>query len=680
MAKPWAEVAASDAFVNADANTKQAIQQQYFDSVIKPRVDPTEREAARAQFFSSSAESEATKEINATAWDAMRPYVAPAVDVLGAAGGGILGAAAGPLGAVAGAGLGYAGGKELMNIADTYLGGKPPEAQTPMAAATRVAGNLGEGAAYEMGGQIIAKPLGYVAGKAANYISDLGAEKKAAKILQEAAGADKAAVRGALAASHDVLPAQTLAGQNLPEVQALATLASARNPKPFDAILAQQKAQTVGELQALAQGGTQTEARAAQEAAKRATNAALIPERDLALRSANTAGDLLPGLEAKAAGLEGAAADATDMVRRFVPAGERALQMPAATIAPPPGMPRFPEAFGGYTYMGEMKGIADKWASRAAEASLNLGEGARFARSAADSLAAHGLRPLQSAPIVAGIKNAANGVAFAGNKPVSQSMYEVAHNLEEWTKNGGVIDAFALDAIRKNAVNAAIQRNLAGVDPKMQQKAAASILTEIRPLIDDAIEAAGGVGYKAYLGNYASAMQDIAKTKLAGKAFDLYKSSPDQFVKLVNGDAPKMVEKILGPGRYNISAELAPDVYATLKRAADGVTQADIMAAQSQRGRAALAEIIKQNTVGLRVPFFGVKETAANSLLGAVESRLSKGTMNKLSTAFQSAKGVDDLPKVVPAEDRTMLLRMINNPSSWLPSTLTGTMAGSQSE
>ncbi len=255
-------------------------------------------------------------------------------------------------------------------------------------------------------------------------------------------------------------------------------------------------------------------------------------------------------------------------------------------------------------------------------------------------------------------------------------MDEVANALAEWTNGGGVIDAFALDAIRKNAVNAAVQKNLAGVDPKQQQKVAAKILTEVRPLIDNAIEAAGGTGYKAYLNEYSAAMQDQARTKLAGKALDLYKSSPDRFVKLVNGDAPKDVEKILGSGRYDISNELSPDAYATLKKAADGITQAASMNSQAQRGRAALSEIIKSNTLGLRVPFFGLKETATNALLDSVQSRLSKGTMDKLATAFQSTRNVEELLKVVPAADRNALTQMLSDTSNWLPRTLSGTMAG----
>ena len=608
-------------------------------------------------------------------WQKARPYVAPALEAVGAAGGGIVGAAGGPLGAVAGAGLGYAGAKELLNIGDTYFSGQP--AATPMNAMHRVAGNLAEGATFEMGGQAVGKVLGIGLTKGTNALLNMDPANKAASIARGAASPDLTGTINALrAAPDDITAGQALAGQVRPKMQALATAAAARNPDPILTALARQKAQTIGELEALAQGSTQTEARAAQEATKKAVNAALIPQRDLALSTANIAGEQLPGLQAKAAGMEGAAADATDMVRRFVPAGDRALGMPAATIAPPLGMPKLPEAFGGYTYMGEMKGIADKWAGRAADASLQLGEGARFAKYAADSLAAHGLQPLESKPIIEGITGAANDVALAGNKPVATAMHEVAQAVKEWTNGGGVVDAFALDAIRKNAVNASIQKNLAGADPKVQQKAAASILTEIRPLIDDAIEKAGGTGYKAYLDSYAAEMQDIARTKLAGKALDLYKSSPDQFVKMVNGDAPKAVEKILGSGKYNIAGELHPDAFAVLKRAADGVTRAKEMADQAGQGVIALNEVIRQNTHGIRLPpTLTHTGMAANAALGVLESRVNQKTMDVLSKALEHPDSTLKLLEVIPAVDRTAVRRFLVDNASWLPPTLTGGMA-----
>ena len=81
-----------------------------------------------------------------------------------------------------------------------------------------------------------------------------------------------------------------------------------------------------------------------------------------------------------------------------------------------------------------------------------------------------------------------------------------------------MIDGVALDAIRKNAVNAAIARLRPNMDATSQRKLASSVLTSIKPHIDDAINAAGGKGYAEYLSEHARLSQKVAEKELAGEA------------------------------------------------------------------------------------------------------------------------------------------------------------------
>lgn len=104
-----------------------------------------------------------------------RQMAGPTVEMLGGVGGGVLGAGAGAIasptvvinpvtGGVAGSALGYATAKELLNKADVALGLTKPE--TGGQAMNRAVGNVAEGAAFEVGGQ--------VAGKAINKLVDAG--------------------------------------------------------------------------------------------------------------------------------------------------------------------------------------------------------------------------------------------------------------------------------------------------------------------------------------------------------------------------------------------------------------------------------------------------------------------------------------------------------------------------
>jgi hypothetical protein len=99
----------------------------------------------------------------------------PTAEMLGGVAGGVLGTAAGTVasptvvinpvtGGVAGSAMGYATAKELLNKADVALGLAKPE--TGSQAMNRAVGNIAEGAAFEVGGQ--------VAGKAINKLVDAG--------------------------------------------------------------------------------------------------------------------------------------------------------------------------------------------------------------------------------------------------------------------------------------------------------------------------------------------------------------------------------------------------------------------------------------------------------------------------------------------------------------------------
>ena len=137
--------------------------------------------------------------------------------------------------------------------------------------------------------------------------------------------------------------------------------------------------------------------------------------------------------------------------------------------------------------------MADEWATGAANASLDLGQGARFAQGAADALRSVGIKPLEGAKIAQSIAGVANKPEFAGNDLLAGAAKNVADDIAKWTGSGGVIDAVALDAIRKNSVNAAIQQLRPGVDATTQRNLAAGVLSKVKPLIDDALEAAGGL-------------------------------------------------------------------------------------------------------------------------------------------------------------------------------------------
>jgi hypothetical protein len=589
----------------------------------------------------------------------VRPYVAPIVETGGAIAGGIVGAPLGPAGAVGGAGLGYGIAKEALELADVYMGGK-----TPRQGAEQViepVQNVLEGSTMEVGGRL----AGQYIGKAVGKIADLRQipKQKAAAIVNEALGADRDLVLNSLRAAKGeaITAGQATADINSPTFQALVQRAVKRDPRFMRALADSEGEQTLNQLAKLAGGVSETEVRTAVQEGKTALNKATSPTREAALDRANL-GKEVAALESQAAQLGEEAAAQVQKVRELVNAGKVAEAAARLQLI----KKNLPVGFSRYTYPGELAVRADEWAANAANASLDLGQGARFAQAAADNLRAQGIAPLQGAPLAGKIKALANNPEFAGNDLVAGAVKNVADDIAKWTSSGGVIDAKALDAIRKNSVNAAIAQLRPGADASTQRNLASGVLAKVKPYIDDAIETAGGKGYKQYLEDYAKGAQQLAEQKLTGKALELYRTNKDAFVKLVEGNAPEEVEKILGSGKFDIAKEVSERTLDTLQNAAAKVVRDAKVKSQVEAGGDALKELLLQHMSKFRIPsYLSALTSTTNKALDILENKIGRATMVQLTAALKTPEGAANLIETLPAVERNRVLKILSNPASW---------------
>lgn len=606
---------------------------------------------------------------------AARETLGPLVEAAGAGVGGAMGARSGPAGALAGSGLGYAGAKELTGKADVALGNAP---RVPVTNQLLTAlENAGMGAAFEAGGQVLLPIVGNalrLGGKFAGKLMDVGSTQRAAAIAREALGPDLQAGRAAFQSA----PAELSAGQVLPDspvFQALYREASGRDPWFFNRLVASQKQADVNALNAASSnvGGTATTARLSQEAEKRGVNAALEPVKRTELEVANIAGEKLPRLQGEADRMGAAAASKVEDVRRFTAAGERA----GANARQQMVEQGLPVAGARYTYQGEFANKAEQVAAQAADASLNFGAARDFAQAAADSLAAHGLKPLQSNSILEKLVEVAKNKEFAGNTDVTRAISKVAQDIQAWTNSGGVIDAFALDAIRKNSVNAVIRDLYPAAESKVQKELAAKVLTQIKPAIVEAIEKAGGTGYGKYLENYTAAMQDIGRKKLGSVAARLYEENPNDFIRLVRGNAPDVVESILGTGRFDINQELPANMLRALDKAATTLERNQLMTEQAKAGAQKYSNVLAENLPAFRIPtLLNRYAMAVNYNISKLEEQVGKSTMRKLTEAAKSGKSMDELLSNLPAAERFQVLKAIQKLDLKMPPGVGGAAAG----
>jgi hypothetical protein len=635
-------------YTNANDATKLAIRTKF--GVQAPTLTPVAPVAPVAPAADAIPKRDLIKEYGYPALEATLGTVG---SIVGGAGGTVLG---GPIvgtaaGGLAGGGLGYAAAKEIEKLYEEQKGTRKPVGLTE--GLSDAAKNVLTGAAYEAGGRIILPPVA----KAAGWVWDRASGKliqiKAGKIVQELAGPNLEAIKAAASSAPKNLTAgQAIAGVDAAPLQALGAKAVELKPYVYGPVEKAQQEEAKNMLRGLAKGGTATEAKIAQSEAKNALNANLIPTLTTELNAANIAGQELPRLQGEANRFGQAATNKVEDVRRFTAASERAGERAANTV-PVLGQPRVP---GRYTYMGDLEKQAEKVAANAAEGSLAFGEASRFAQQAADSLASHGLKPLKSDAIVSAIARKSSDPEFAGNDIIEGALKNVADDIAKWTSKGGVIDAWALDSIRKNSVNAAVRKLNPSMDQTQQKNLAAEVITQIKPVIINAIESAGGTGYGKYLSDYAVGRQAIAQTKLGAKAMQLFKDSPDKFINLVEGNSPEVVEKVFGKGSYNIAKEMSAQAYDTLRNVATGVSRSKEMAEQASRGAGMFREVLGENLRGYDIPnILDPKVAVANKSINILRSKVNKKTADMLYEGMRSGQSLNTLLNTLPTAQRNAI-------------------------
>ena len=530
-------------------------------------------------------------------------------------------------------------------------------------------GDTATGAAVGAGAQVVLPPVlkffGAAAGKVWDTLSGKYGAVNAKKILEQASGSDLAAIRYAMAnAPADLTASQAAAPIGNDMISALGSHAARNDTTNFyQRKMAQQAQDRVDRLAMIAGGANQTKAQQGREAAQSELNRITTPMRETELSAANTAGTTGQRLQEEADALFDAAASKVADVRRIGKAGEIAEsvgqsgRMRLDSGAPPAvGLSRAPAK---YSYGTELSELADRMASAPAADSLLLGQGARFKQMQADSIAAHGLTPLKGSSIIRSL-NAKIADPKIGSEIMKEKVLTaVRDRLQQWTNSEGIIDASAIYGIRKSAVNDTIEQLMGAADPKSKAKAAAGVLSEVRPLIDKAIEDAGGTGWRKYLNTFEQGMRQIEQKKLAAVALNELQKSPGKFESLVAGNEPKKVSKVFST-EYDIQKAMG-DKFPALQGIASEVTRDRLIKEGGARGNTALQGILQDNYEKFHLPNWINRNIAiTNRVLGEVETRVNKQTANALQNAMKSGKSFNEALSVLPAKDRISAIRILS--------------------
>ena len=532
------------------------------------------------------------------------------------------------------------------------------------------------------------------------------ADVRANQLVRLAANDEVNALRQAMASQPDAPASRAAAELDMPMLQALLAEAEKKDPRGVVNAFRQRESQdTLNELARIAGGPTAETARAAREGAKGSLTAITTPMREKAFGAARKTGEVMPKLETIAAESRAAAKQATDTVRRVSNAVNKAddwsqnwitqsrmVEQPGGGFAreygrgigePGVRLPARGEQV--YTYPGQLAmsgrqttmggpferqvidegGVIARRIGEAAETSVKAGARARAAESTLQSMKDRGLKPITAADLTGPISRQLRNPDIATNREASAALTRINQMLGDWTNEFGVVTPEALYAIRKNGVAGVIRDLNPGMDAKSQQQLAASVLTKIKPLFDDAIENAGGKEFRNYLRSFERGMSDIRGMELADQIRKMYKAGEKQkIVDLVAGESPEVVEDLFGSGRYVISKEMAKDM-PLLRKIAD-TAQVDLkVAEQTAAGRASLKAAEDKAGWRMRLPFFTRFTTATNEIIAALERKTKAQTMEVLIRAAQSGREFNRVLDAIPAKERNAFLAQFKNAESW---------------
>lgn len=470
---------------------------------------------------------------------------------------------------------------------------------------------------------------------------------KAGQIIRDALGKDVEAAKAAFASlspDDQRLAQQVLIDAGIEPSKFFGVgkiVAEQIDPDTPARILAQQAAEREARMAALSGGETATAQRAASNVERRAVNEATGPARDAALARANIAGEAVPTVEALATAARQRADEIT--ASRIVPRMRGLEDRSREQIDAAFQNPEFFTQGGPVNRVGEIAEGAGQRADDAIAAQIGLRDTARDMEDVVADLAAEGMTPLRVGPIVQQLRSMAGQPGTRADDLQRGTLTGLADKLQSLGGPSGVIDARDLYQIRKTGLNDIVDTLLSGRQPGSGTKErTASLLTSAREMIDDAVEGAGGVGWKDYLTRTRQGFEMVNRQDLTAKGAQLAKENPDEFIALMSGERPKIVEDIMGTGQFDIAgmALADPRRYNAMKMTADELQNLNRMAELEGRGTTAGGNLLSKQQPSYLSR--GVRGVA-----GVVSPRAAYGAQgaNQIQRAIMSPKVQQELAK-----------------------------------
>lgn len=225
---------------------------------------------------------------------------------------------------------------------------------------------------------------------------------------------------------------------------------------------------------------------------------------------------------------------------------------------------------------------------------------------------------------------------------------------------GGVTDPFALYNIRKTSVNQVIdQLSSSG---KLSKEQASKVLNDIKPMIDKAIEDAGGTKWgSGYMNKYAKAFEAIERVEVLDAMRKMYKDNPQSFVDVVRGEKPEIIQKVM-EGKIGFDDAFSNNTKATLRDIANRTEMVTEEARRAKDGVGGLGDILDKDTIRAKMPaFINRWFTIGNKTLDVLEQKINRSAMEKIVEGMKSGQNALDVINTLPSTEKNVVLKVMNN-------------------
>lgn len=416
---------------------------------------------------------------------------------------------------------------------------------------------LDEGATVGAAVSLIPLVGRYGAGPVWDVVRGRFGEARAARIFRQALGANIDAAKAAFAKGGKGTPSQILARMNIDADTFFATgeivAKSGDSTGLLDDIAKGQQAAQRQTLAAASGATTRTGGRRAAEVQRRLTTQQAEPIMQQSLEGANAGTKNVFAAQQQAAAGRQAAATEAQTAKRLLGGAENQ----ATVLGQMDDLGDVLDISAINRQRGIVGGLEQR-GGQAAERSLAAGQQARTAEQRLAELQAAGVEPLDASALSARFHQM--GAAERANPERAAIFNGFADEVDRLAdENGGILDAFDLYEIRKDA-GKFVERLLQGRPPDAIRKRTAELVGATRPVIDKAIRSAGGARWGEYLDTFSTGMDEARRIELADYARSLYEKQPAQFEAFMRGDRPDIVERFFGKGRYDIGEVMGPKV------------------------------------------------------------------------------------------------------------------------